>query len=107
MRLPSSCSTRYPLSIAGWQVGKARGTCVYSSCAHGGGAVIIVTELVELARAFVALIVDMGPSVLAAVAVGGLIESAAKRRRFLVPALARRRWLAHPIALAMAFASPL
>jgi len=67
----------------------------------------ILGELLGLSEALIALVIDMAPSILLALVIGGLIESMTRKYSGVFQLLVQRRWLAHPAALLMAFASPL
>jgi Na+(H+)/acetate symporter ActP len=67
----------------------------------------LLNELMALGEALLALVIAMAPSIVLAVTVGGLIETVTRWRRDLFQVLLRRKWVAHPVALLMAFASPL
>jgi hypothetical protein len=67
----------------------------------------ILDEAIGLSTDFGRLLIDMGPSILLALLVGGVIESTTRSTRNLFQIFERRSWLAHPAALLMAFASPL
>ena len=67
----------------------------------------ILDEAFGLSRDFLVLLNDMGPSILLALLIGGVIESTARSNRNLFRIFGRNRWLAHPAALLMALVSPL